>query len=220
MTFRASAASNPALKNVQYVEFYIKGTDTTLVVNKSQMVGRYTTLANAREALEGILIKNGANLLASSRLTDLNKNLIYLDSTFVLTPSPLPNWIDHTLTIEDELLNYAGAQQRLQSCTAPVLLTFTSSNPLVDLYAKQSVASVPTNTSISPDQDGYTKVNGTIPFLIDIGFFVRLKGKYLGGLTGTPGTTVLATSTITVTNKTTNTLLDTFVITVSEFNTP
>lgn len=218
MTFRASAANNPALKNVQYVEFYIRGTETTLVVNKSQMVGRYTTLANAREALEGILIKNGANLLASSRLTDLNKNLIYLDSTFVLTPSPLPNWVDNTISIEDGLLNYGGVQQRLQSCTAPVLLTFTSSDPLVDVYAKQSVIAIPTNTSIQPDADGYTKVNGTIPFLVDVGFFVRIKGKYTGPLTGNTGFTTLATPTITVTNKTTNTVLDTFVITVSEFN--
>ena len=219
MTFRAAGASNSALRNVQYAEFLIRATETTLIINKTQLVGRYPTLGAARLALEGILIKNAASQRASVRLNELPKDFRYLDSSFVLAPSPAINYADVTITFDDGVYNHSGVQQRFQATTSPILLDISSTSPEVHVYAKSGAAGIAVNANIFPQNDGYQRVDGTVPFIVEPSAgFVRLKGYYNGGLenVGTIGSFTLATATITVKNRTTNTVLDTFVVTVTE----
>jgi hypothetical protein len=222
MTFRAAGASNPALRNVQYAEFLIRATETTLIVNKTQLVGRYPTLDAARLALEGILIKNAASQRASVRLNELPKDFRYLDSSFVTTPAPAINYADVGILFTNGVYDHSGVQQRFQAITSPILLDISSSSPEVHVYAKSGSFGIPPNATIFPQSEEYQRVDGTVPFIVEPSAgFVRLKGYYNGGLenTGTSGTFTLATATITVKNRTTNTVLDTFVVTVTENNT-
>jgi hypothetical protein len=222
MTYRATGANNPALKDVQFATFLIQTNNTTLVVNRHQMVGRYPTFSDAKLALEGILIKNGSNNSASTRLIALKKDLIYLDSGFITTPSPVINYADTSVNYDDTVYVHTGSSQQFQSITSPILLEITSSSSEVQVFAKSGSGLVSTNGSVMPQNDGYIRVDGTVPFMVEPASpYVRLKGYYTGGLEniGINGTFNLATSTITVKNKTTNTVLDTFVITVVETNT-
>jgi hypothetical protein len=60
MTYKAAGASNPNIKNVNSITYWVETNGTTTVkVNQTQYVGRYPTLDNAKDAVAGILIKLG-----------------------------------------------------------------------------------------------------------------------------------------------------------------
>lgn len=98
-SLNAAGASNPDINNVNSVTYYI-GTDaTTLKVNQTQMVGRYLTIADAVEALTGLLYKCGVRDVAT-RLPLLNTSIVYasnLTSQNVQTANSLGSFYGHVL---------------------------------------------------------------------------------------------------------------------------
>ena len=62
---------------IKYVDYYVGANTTLLKVNKTVLIGRYSSLGAAREVVSGLLTQNGSVMDADR---PLNEKITYLDS--------------------------------------------------------------------------------------------------------------------------------------------
>lgn len=73
------ASTRIDISNILSADFLVDKNNTLLKVNKTKLVGRYPTLASAREVLNGLLLKNGCRDPYSIQ-SKLNESVTYLNT--------------------------------------------------------------------------------------------------------------------------------------------
>lgn len=200
MTYRAAAATHSEVKAINSAHFVVSSTaETILYVNKAQYIGRYNTIEGAFEALRGLLLKCGCrdtiNRFASLPITIVN--------AADMTPT-IPDW---TQAVRDlSLSTYGGSQVQLVGITSPIVVQISWTEPSIELWVKISTASIAANNLLPPIQDGYTKLVNNTKLVIPVNNYVRFK------VSGD----IVASGVATITNIGTNTVLDTFAVSVVE----
>lgn len=200
MTFRAAAATHREVRSVNSAHFVVAANaETVLFVNKAQYIGDYSTIEGAFEALRGLLLKCGCRDHVG-RLATLPMTIV---NAADMTPTT-PNW---TQAVTDlSLATYDGSQVQIVATTSPTVLQFSWNQPLLELWVKISAASIAANINIPPLLDGYTKLVNNTKLVIPLNNYVRFK---------VDGTTVTS-GVATITNFGTNTVLDTFAVSIQE----
>lgn len=203
MSYRAAAATNPRVKSVNFVE-YLPGPDNTivLVVNHSIYIGKYPTLDAAKQAVEGLLVKCGADNPEEIRTKILRTDNKASD----LTPVSL-NWSNITSTVSTGVYNRTVLQ--VTGITDDIRLIATRSNLNADLWYKQS--SVTISGTADPATDGYTLYKPDEIIVVKPDTFLSFKGKPPRSL----GISLSTTWTITNISVSPNVTLDTLSLTVN-----
>lgn len=218
MTYKAAGASNPNIKNVLYID-YLRNSiigEVTAVVNKHQMVGRYTTLANAQEAVSGILVKLGCKNLNQRLATIPTKFTEVVTPTADIAPNTGASWSNIAHTKQVELIGgtitrtYTSTQIQVAGFSIDIVMRITLNNNNVRLFCKKQMTSITTNNNLNPEMDGFFEVFSGSQLVISPNEFVCF--KCVGSIEGTNS----ISTTVSVINQTnSNTLFKTFTINYS-----
>lgn len=211
----AAGANNLNIKSVHYVTYLQEPSSgpVHLIVNKNQYVGRYSTLANAQEALEGILMRLGSKDPTTRRgqITTVTTDLTF---TGDVTPAAA-DWttITHAVTYDTGIQEYSHvygtAQVQITGIDTNIGLRVLFSNPstTTQLWVNVSPTTVAANTTTPPSSStGYTRLYNNSTFVVKPNEFVRFKAM------DSSGAITNFSSTITVTNTSNVTTLDTFTL--------
>lgn len=218
MTYKAAGASNPNIKNVLYIDYLRNSVigEVTAIVNKHQMVGRYTTLANAQEAVSGILVKLGCKNLNQRLATIPTKFTELVTPTADVAPNTAVTWNNITHTKQVELLggattrSYTATTIQLSGFSIDVVMSITLTSNAVRLFCKKQMTSITTNSTLSPEEDGFFEVFSGSQLVVTPNEFVSFKCKALNENTTSIGVGVTIRN---VTNS--NAVYDTFSINYS-----
>ena len=198
MTYKAVGANNPFIKNINSIKYVVEtnGT-TTLVVNQTQLVGRYPTLANAQDAAAGILIKLGSKD-PTTRLGQIFTQTVNLGGggggggnllpptggDVTLDPvTLLPVRHYRTLAYENGVLvstdnSYMSTMIRATGITEPVTIRYSANRPKSTLYylktTFQSVSSASLPPSVSP---GFVQWFVNDDLVVNPNDYLRLKAE-------------------------------------------
>jgi hypothetical protein len=163
---------HPEINPIRSATFYVSSTTITLKVNRTQYVGRFSSYADAEEALTNLLtMHDGRGALWTDRLIGINKEIIYIDSS-TSTPTAI-NWTD--ILADPGAASFSSTQGQVTTATVPVLFTITKANELVDLYVKVSSTTIAANATVSPQVDGYTQVRNNGSIIVQPNYYVRFK---------------------------------------------
>lgn len=207
MSLQAAGANNPNIRNIQYIHYLQRPSSgaVTLVVNRTQYVGTYQSLADAQSAVEGILQKLGNKNAATRRaaIPTMTTDLTFTGDT---TPTSV-NWVDCSCDVTNDSGNlipvFGSSQQQITGIDTTISLRFYVNNPDVELWVKTSSATIPTAASTAPSvAEGYTRLYNNSYINVSNNTYVRIKPNG-------SGTTDLTTA-VTVVNANNASVLDTF----------
>lgn len=208
---RAAAASNPNIKNVNSASFLVTPTDILLTVNRTQLVGKYTTAEYARQALEGLLYKLGVKNVDAA-IMRLPTTVTHSGASLDIITSAT-SW--NTISVAYQNYEYAstGTQNRFNDINAPILVSFSWTTNLIDLYLKGDI-SVVSADSLKPSLSDYYKIEKGKPLILFPTRYYRIKGEYTGAFTGYINT--LVTDTVTLRNVSTGATIKTIALEATE----
>lgn len=196
MTYKAVGANNPFIKNINSIKYVVEANGTTtLVVNQTQLVGRYPTLANAQDAAAGILIKLGSKD-PTTRLGQIFTQTVNLGDGGgggILPPTGgdvtldpvtlLPVRHYRTVNYENGVLvstenSYMSVMIRATGINEPVTIRYSANRPKNTLYylktTTPSVSSAALPPSVSP---GFSQWFANNNIVVNPNDYLRLKAE-------------------------------------------
>lgn len=207
----AAGANNPKIKNVQYVTYLQEPSSgpVHLIVNKTQYVGKYPTLANAQEALEGILMRLGSKNPTTRRgqITTVTTDLTFTGDR---TPAAT-NWTDITHSIiydtNSEIYTNTYGTSEVQVTGINTATSFKVEFSVdIQLWVKVSDVSTVADITTAPSEStGYRRLYPTNQFIVNNNEYVRFKAIRPVNILNTSGT-------VTVVNTGISAIADTFVL--------
>ena len=197
MTYKAVGANNPFIKNINSIKYVVEtnGT-TTLVVNQTQLVGRYPTLANAQDAAAGILIKLGSKD-PTTRLGQIFTQTVNLGGDGgggnLLPPTGgdvtldpvtlLPVRHYRTLAYENGVLvstdnSYMSIMIRATGITEPVTIRYSAGRPKSTLYYLKTTYPSASSAAYPPSAEpGFVQWYLNYDIVVNPNDYLRLKAE-------------------------------------------
>lgn len=195
MTFKAVGANNPFIKNLNSIKYVVEADGTTtLVVNQTQLVGRYPTLANAQDAAAGILIKLG-NKDPTTRLSQIFTQTINLDNGGgnILPPAGDDYSLDavtllpvrHYRTITDggggttiTENTYQSSMIRATGITVPVNIRYQASRIPCNMYYLKTTTPSVSSSGLPPEfSSGFVQWFSGDTVTVNPNDYLRLKAS-------------------------------------------
>lgn len=225
MTYKAAGASNPAIRNVNSITYWVEANGTTTVkVNQTQYVGRYPTLDNAKDAVAGILIKLGnkdpvTRLTQIPTVTNIMNNILPPNNNDV-TPNAL-NWlpISHVRVItkdgatndviSDESSYSSFIQQVTGTNTNIVIVPSFTTHPTLQLWYRKANFPFASQQAYPPNfEPGFVQIASGGQITVAPNEYIRFKC-----LNTSPTSEIINPITVNILNSSeSNALLDTFTI--------
>lgn len=199
MTFKAVGASNPFIKNLNSIKYVVEADGTTtLIVNQTQRVGRYPTLANAQDAAAGILIKLGSKD-PTTRLGQIFTQTINLGGGGgggnILPPTAgdvtldpvtlLPVRHYRTLNYENGVLvstenSYMSAMIRATGINEPVTIRYSANRPSNLLYYLKTTTPSVSSSALPPSSSpGFVQWFTNTDLVVNPNDYLRLKSEVI-----------------------------------------